>query len=55
MASGNRKAIRSRSIIVSVSESVYGWPGHLNEILDKMGELEAIIDSIETGRTQRLT
>ncbi len=49
-----RKAIRSRSIVVSVSENVYGWPGHLNEVLDKMGELEELIRSIETGETQRV-
>lgn len=49
------KVIRGRGVTVYVSNDVYDWPGNRKEILDKMDELEAIIESFETGRTQRLT
>jgi len=48
------RMIRGRGVTVYLSNDVYDWPGHRKEILDKMRELEAIIESIETGRTQRI-
>jgi len=48
------RVLRRRHVVVYVSDAVYDWRGHLKEVTDKMNELEALIESIETGRTQRV-
>lgn len=39
--------------MVRVEGNILDWPGHRREILDKVDELEALINSLETGRTER--
>ena len=45
--------IRTRHIIVNVGKDILDWPGHRRDILDRVHELEELINSLETGRTER--
>jgi len=48
------RVLKRRHVVVYLSDAVFDWPGHRNEVLDKMDEIEELIRSIETGRTQRV-
>ena len=47
-------SIRGRSVTVYISDDIYAWPAHRKEIIEKMSELEELLYSLETGRTERL-
>ena len=43
------RLLRRGGITAWVDDDIIDWPGHRNEILDKMDELAELIASIETG------
>lgn len=43
---------RGKYVMCEISDDVYEWPVNKEEIQDKVKELDAIIDSMETGKTQ---
>ena len=42
------------NVTAYVSDDVYDWPGHRQEIIDKVNELDELIHSLETGQTERM-
>lgn len=47
-----RVAMSFRRVTVIVDEEILRWPGHRFEIVEKVEELEALLDSLEEGKIE---
>lgn len=45
---------RHGSVSIWVSDDIYSWPGHRQEIQSKVDELNELIHSLETGQTEQV-